>query len=124
MIPLRPAGKKPQPANINAGLAAKSDKQLWWVHSGKTGAIASEHASSNAHQGKSKGYRHCPVISFIPQGAPTGSAGVRTDRTTAALAAAISITTAINRCESREPGKVRTVLPEICVLEVGVIDAE
>jgi hypothetical protein len=31
---------------------------------------------------------------------------------------------AVDRCESREPGKVKTVLPDICVLEVGVTDAE
>jgi hypothetical protein len=31
---------------------------------------------------------------------------------------------ALDRCESREPGKVKTVFPEICVLEVGKTDAE
>ena len=31
---------------------------------------------------------------------------------------------ALERSESREPGKVKTVLPEICVLEVDETDAE
>ena len=60
----------------------------------------------------------------FPHYAPSGAAGVRTDRTPAALAAAISITMAINRCESREAGKVKTAFPESRVLEMDETDEE